>query len=86
MLMMRCEECSTFAWKLHWHLHTLICLSPSTVEYEGQSASGSDVQAAVAENWAHRTVPAVFVKGELLGGCDDTTAAAQSGKLEALLA
>lgn len=48
-------------------------------------ADGDDVQAALSEVSGMRTVPQVFVGGELVGGCDDTLAAYRSGTLEKLL-
>lgn len=48
-------------------------------------ADGDDVQAALMEVSGMRTVPQVFVGGELIGGCDDTLAAYRSGTLEKLL-
>lgn len=48
-------------------------------------ADGDDVQAALSEVSGMRTVPQVFVGGELIGGCDDTLAAYRSGTLEKLL-
>jgi glutaredoxin 3 len=56
------------------------------VSFAGNTASGDDVQAYVKATYHHGTVPAVFVKGSLLGGCDATVAADQSGKLQSLLA
>ena len=46
---------------------------------------GSDIQAALAEMTGQSTVPNVFIKGEHLGGNDDTQAALKSGKLEEML-
>jgi glutaredoxin 3 len=48
-------------------------------------ADGDDMQAALVEISGMRTVPQVFVGGELVGGCDDTLAAYRSGTLEKLL-
>ena len=47
--------------------------------------NGADVQAALLEMTGQRTVPNVFIKGQHLGGNDDTQAAAKSGKLAELL-
>ena len=47
---------------------------------------GAEVQAALAELTGQRTVPNVFIKGQHLGGNDDTQRAARSGKLQELLA
>ena len=46
---------------------------------------GDAIQAALLELSAQRTVPNVFVKGQHLGGNDDTQAAAKSGKLQEML-
>ena len=46
---------------------------------------GNDVQAALLDISGQRTVPNVFVKGNHLGGNDDTQAAARSGKLSEML-
>ncbi|CAG9466627.1 unnamed protein product [Pedinophyceae sp. YPF-701] len=47
---------------------------------------GDTVQATLAGVSGMRTVPQVFIGGELVGGCDDTVAAKTSGRLEGLLA
>lgn len=47
--------------------------------------NGAAIQDALKELSGQRTVPNVFVKGEHLGGNDDTQAAAASGKLQELL-
>ena len=47
--------------------------------------NGSDIQAKLLDKTGQRTVPNVFVKGEWIGGNDDTQAAKQSGKLQELL-
>lgn len=47
---------------------------------------GEAVQEYIKSTYGHRTVPAVFIKGNLLGGCDDTVGAHKSGKLAELLA
>lgn len=54
--------------------------------YAGVTASGDEVQGFVRATYNHSTVPAVFVRGQFLGGCDATVAADQSGKLKELLA
>ena len=46
---------------------------------------GRDIQDALLEMSGQKTVPNVWVKGEHLGGNDDTQAAAKSGKLQELL-
>mmetsp|Transcript_32826 Transcript_32826/g.69048 ORF Transcript_32826/g.69048 Transcript_32826/m.69048 type:complete len:138 (-) Transcript_32826:951-1364(-) len=47
--------------------------------------NGAEIQAALLDISGQRTVPNVFVKGEHLGGNDDTQGAARSGKLAELL-
>ena len=46
---------------------------------------GADVQAALLELTGQRTVPNVFVKGQHLGGNDDTQKAAADGRLQEML-
>eukprot|EP00586_Coscinodiscus_wailesii_P003432 CAMPEP_0172485848 /NCGR_PEP_ID=MMETSP1066-20121228/14091_1 /TAXON_ID=671091 /ORGANISM="Coscinodiscus wailesii, Strain CCMP2513" /LENGTH=71 /DNA_ID=CAMNT_0013251377 /DNA_START=272 /DNA_END=487 /DNA_ORIENTATION=- len=48
--------------------------------------NGSEIQTALMELSGQRTVPNVYIKGEHLGGNDDTQAAAASGKLDEMLA
>lgn len=47
--------------------------------------NGDAIQAALLETSGQRTVPNVFVKGQHVGGNDDTQAAAKSGKLQEML-
>lgn len=47
--------------------------------------NGDAIQAALLEQSGQRTVPNVFVKGQHVGGNDDTQAAAKSGKLQEML-
>ncbi|XP_020275634.1 glutaredoxin-C8-like [Asparagus officinalis] len=47
---------------------------------------GEDIQNALAKLVGRWTVPQVFIKGEHIGGCDDTVGAYRSGKLKKLLA
>mmetsp|Transcript_4714 Transcript_4714/g.8182 ORF Transcript_4714/g.8182 Transcript_4714/m.8182 type:complete len:144 (-) Transcript_4714:732-1163(-) len=47
--------------------------------------NGSDIQDALKEMTGQSTVPNVFVKGEHLGGNDDTQKAAKAGKLQEML-
>ena len=46
---------------------------------------GNDIQAALLDLTGQKTVPNVFIKGEHLGGNDNTQAAAKSGKLAEML-
>eukprot|EP00545_Synedropsis_sp_CCMP1620_P015081 CAMPEP_0119003080 /NCGR_PEP_ID=MMETSP1176-20130426/345_1 /TAXON_ID=265551 /ORGANISM="Synedropsis recta cf, Strain CCMP1620" /LENGTH=137 /DNA_ID=CAMNT_0006954643 /DNA_START=67 /DNA_END=480 /DNA_ORIENTATION=+ len=46
---------------------------------------GAAIQDALKELSGQRTVPNVFVKGQHVGGNDDTQAAAASGKLQEML-
>jgi len=50
-----------------------------------QRPDGGDIQKALAEMTGQRTVPNVFVKGQHLGGNDDTQAAAADGRLGQML-
>lgn len=50
-----------------------------------QIDNGAEVQSALLDISGQRTVPNVFIKGQHLGGNDDTQAAARSGKLEEML-
>jgi len=47
--------------------------------------NGADIQAALVEISGQKTVPNVFVKGNHLGGNDDTQAAARNGELQKML-
>ncbi|XVE84000.1 hypothetical protein DITRI_Ditri16bG0133700 [Diplodiscus trichospermus] len=50
-----------------------------------KESDGSEIQAALAEWTGQRTVPNVFIGGKHIGGCDNTTAMHQEGKLIPLL-
>uniref|UniRef100_A0A0C9QNJ9 TSA: Wollemia nobilis Ref_Wollemi_Transcript_16148_732 transcribed RNA sequence n=1 Tax=Wollemia nobilis TaxID=56998 RepID=A0A0C9QNJ9_9CONI len=54
------------------------------VELDTES-DGADVQSALKEWTGQRTVPNVFIGGTHIGGCDDTVAKHNSGKLVPLL-
>lgn len=43
--------------------------------------NGPQLQQAMASRAGRSTVPQVFVRGQHVGGCDDTLAAQKSGKL-----
>lgn len=47
--------------------------------------NGAEIQRELQQISGQRTVPNVFVKGEHLGGNDDTQEAARSGRLAELL-
>ena len=47
--------------------------------------NGDQIQAALLDLSGQRTVPNVFIKGQHLGGNDDTQNAARAGKLAGLL-
>ena len=47
--------------------------------------NGSQIQAALLDLSGQRTVPNVFIKGQHLGGNDNTQAAARTGKLQKML-
>ncbi|KAI6700729.1 hypothetical protein NL676_015053 [Syzygium grande] len=50
-----------------------------------QETDGSEVQSALYEWTGQKTVPNVFIGGNHIGGCDDTTAMHKQGKLVPLL-
>ena len=50
-----------------------------------QVDNGDEIQRALQVISGQRTVPNVFVKGQHLGGNDDTQAAARNGKLKQML-
>lgn len=50
-----------------------------------QAPHGDEVKSALAERVGKTSVPQVFVKGILIGGCDDTHNAFENGKLRDLL-
>ena len=58
---------------------------PYTAIELDQRADGDELQAALLDLTQQRTVPNVFVKGQHIGGNDDSQQAARSGKLKALL-
>ncbi len=57
----------------------------ATVYELNKMDDGADIQAALLDLSGQKTVPNVFIKGEHLGGNDDTQAAAKSGKLQEML-
>jgi glutaredoxin 3 len=48
-------------------------------------SDGSEIQDALKEWTGQRTVPNVFINGKHIGGCDDTMALNNDGKLVSLL-
>mmetsp|Transcript_3784 Transcript_3784/g.7532 ORF Transcript_3784/g.7532 Transcript_3784/m.7532 type:complete len:113 (-) Transcript_3784:395-733(-) len=46
---------------------------------------GSSIQQTLASMTGQQTVPSVFIKGQHLGGNDDTQTAFRTGKLKAML-
>ena len=46
---------------------------------------GADIQDELLSKTGQKTVPNVFIKGEHIGGNDDTQAAAKSGKINEIL-
>ncbi|GLJ21656.1 hypothetical protein SUGI_0403300 [Cryptomeria japonica] len=65
-------------------LLTRLGTKPEVIELDTES-DGSDIQAALKEWTGQRTVPNVFIGGTHIGGCDDTVAKHNSGKLVPLL-
>ncbi|CAB9507889.1 Glutaredoxin-C4 [Seminavis robusta] len=45
-------------------------------------SGGGNIHKHIINTYKHRTVPAVFVRGQFLGGCDDVKALRANGKLE----
>jgi glutaredoxin len=58
---------------------------PYTAFELNKNPQGSAIQDYIRQTYRHRTVPAVFVQGQFVGGYDDTEYANQTGKLELLL-
>jgi len=59
--------------------------SPLFIELD-EVSDGTSIQDALASLTGQRTVPNVFVKGQHLGGNDDTQAAISGGQFKAMLA
>ena len=55
------------------------------IELDVMGSEGAAVQDALVEMTGQRSVPNVFIKGQHIGGNDDTQAAARSGKLQEML-
>jgi cysteine synthase A len=55
-----------------------------SVEYQRDDLGGR-IRAALAERTGMRTIPQLFVGGELVGGCTDTLDAWRNGRLKAML-
>lgn len=47
--------------------------------------NGAEIQSLLQSKTGKKTVPQVFINGVLVGGCDDTLAAKESGKLSEML-
>ncbi|XP_009334103.1 glutaredoxin [Pyrus x bretschneideri] len=65
-------------------LLTQLGASYKAFELDSES-DGAQIQSALAEWTGQRTVPNVFVGGNHIGGCDETTALHKEGKLVPLL-
>ena len=74
-----CPFCTTTK-----QLFSSMSIDAKVIELDGME-NGAEIQGALLDISGQRTVPNVFIKGEHLGGNDDTQAAARSGKLEELL-
>eukprot|EP00245_Coleochaete_scutata_P018499 TRINITY_DN965_c0_g6_i1.p2 TRINITY_DN965_c0_g6~~TRINITY_DN965_c0_g6_i1.p2 ORF type:complete len:101 (+),score=17.83 TRINITY_DN965_c0_g6_i1:124-426(+) len=59
-------------------------VKPAVLELDKRD-DGSKIQNALSEMVNRRTVPQVFVRGQHLGGCDDTVALHQRGELVKLI-
>jgi cysteine synthase A len=55
-----------------------------SVDYQREDLGGR-IRAALAERTGMRTIPQLFVGGELVGGCTDTLDAWRNGRLQAML-
>ncbi|KAG2491300.1 hypothetical protein HYH03_010306 [Edaphochlamys debaryana] len=56
------------------------------LELDNMGAEGQELQDALQPVTGRRTVPQVFVGGKFIGGCDDTVALHNAGKLKGELA
>ncbi len=54
-------------------------------ELDKMGDAGPELQMALFKMTGQKTVPSVFVKGQHMGGNDDTQAAAKAGKLQEML-
>ena len=52
---------------------------------EQMGVEGESIHAEIKRRHNHETVPAVFIKGQFIGGCDDTLALDKAGKLAPML-
>lgn len=59
-------------------------VSAKVVELD-KLADGAEIQAGLQELTGQRTVPQVFIGGQHIGGCDDTLACYQNGRLKEIL-
>jgi len=58
---------------------------PTHVVELNEVKRGADMQRVLQEMTGQRTVPNIFVNGKHLGGCDDTMAAHDDGRLKQML-
>ena len=49
---------------------------------DGMGTEGKTVRDALRQEYNHRTLPALFLKGKFVGGCDATMALNAEGKLQ----
>lgn len=74
-----------FCKKAKMALESVGCTSFDVIEIDELPVEEmQDIQSTMVTELGSRTVPKVFFKGELLGGCDDTLAALKSGRLQEL--
>ena len=52
---------------------------------EQMGPEGDALHKEIIRRHHHETVPAVFIKGQFIGGCDDTLALDKAGKLAPML-
>merc|ERR1711974_263761 len=65
--------------------YALFPLNKGNPVYEGLEADASAIRAVLAEDYQHRTVPAIFIKGNMIGGYSDLAEAQGSGRLAEML-
>eukprot|EP00339_Tiarina_fusa_P028318 CAMPEP_0117039786 /NCGR_PEP_ID=MMETSP0472-20121206/27893_1 /TAXON_ID=693140 ORGANISM="Tiarina fusus, Strain LIS" /NCGR_SAMPLE_ID=MMETSP0472 /ASSEMBLY_ACC=CAM_ASM_000603 /LENGTH=148 /DNA_ID=CAMNT_0004750357 /DNA_START=106 /DNA_END=549 /DNA_ORIENTATION=- len=61
-------------------------VEPKVYELNQMGDEGPELQMALFKMTGQKSVPNVFVKGQHVGGNDDTQAAAKAGKLQEMLA
>eukprot|EP00053_Salpingoeca_punica_P000380 m.28441 g.28441 ORF g.28441 m.28441 type:complete len:116 (+) comp10273_c0_seq1:58-405(+) len=57
----------------------------SSVTDSGVTVSGEELQGAIKEEFKHRTVPALFIGGKLIGGFDSSKELHDKGQLKPMM-